>query len=203
MERYQARTTDLPPVRQEPVSDHGECISALARRIVTINSGSSPSDRGAVKGPKKDSVDPDVFRTLDPLWDQVLAIRRRLWILSATLESLPTKIEQAYRKSSGVAGGAQPDHPWRSPSPSGHGWLSPDSEGFVGSWWAKRKLARLRSRADRAERRAAAAIREASESFGTALEAALQAAVARLKADEACLSFGRTLSSRRRDCGGD
>jgi hypothetical protein len=168
-----------------------------------MNSGSSPNDRGARETPVKNSVNPGVFRTSDPIWDQLLAIRRRLWILSATLESLPAKIELAIRKTSDAACRAEPDLSWGTPNASSDEWLARDSDGSGGSWWAERKRARLRSRADRAERRAAAAIQEASVSFGQALEAVLQAAVARVKADEACSSLGRPASSQRRDCGGD
>jgi hypothetical protein len=71
------------------------------------------------------------------------------------------------------------------------------SDGFIGGWWARRKVNRLRSQADRAERRAAGAIQHVSATFGTALEAVLQAAVARVKAEEARLCYRDTTSSRR------
>jgi hypothetical protein len=147
----------------------------------------------------RDSANLSVFRHSDPLGEQLLSIRRWLWILSSTLESLPAKIELAYR----VRRGAGTDQPERFPNASAHEWMVPEFEGSSGSWWASRKLARLRSRADRAERRAAAAIRDASGSFGTALEAALQAAVARLRADEAYLGSRAVPCSGTRDQGGD
>ena len=69
--------------------------------------------------------------------------------------------------------------------------------GALGGWRARWKLARLRSRADRAERRAAVAIHDASDSFGAALEAVLHAH-ARVKADQACV-FPAAPAPRSRD----
>ena len=204
VERHQSNSSDLTPVCHEPLSDCdgemcGPGISAAARYVVAVNSGSSRGDGGAIRTSVRDSVNPGVFRTSDPLWHQLQAVRRRLWILSATLESLPAKIELAYRTRSDVAGEGGPNHPEPSANGSVHERLAPQPAAFVGGWWARRRLTRLKSRAERAERRAAAAIREASASFGTALEAVLQAAVARVKADEACLSSRRTRSPRSRD----
>jgi hypothetical protein len=133
------------------------------------------------------SADRAAFCPSRPLLEQLVAIRRRLWILNATLESLPAKIELAYRKRSDLAGGDGPDDPRHSPDASGDERTALKDGGPVGGWLARRKLARLRSRVDRAERRAAVAINDASASFGVALEAVLDAFIACVKADEACL----------------
>src|SRR5258708_7903857 len=63
--------------------------------------------------------------------------------------------------------------------------------------WRRRVL--FGSRADRAERRTAAAIQDASVSLDTTPAAVRQAAVARVKADEACLSSCRAPSPRKCD----
>jgi hypothetical protein len=164
-----------------------------------MNSGMIPSDEDAIKTSVRDSMNPGRFRCINLPWDQLQAIRRRLWILSATLESLHSKIERAYYQRGDEDGGAGPDQPRHSPDALGHEWLVPQSEGFVAHWWARRKLTRLRSRADRAERRAAAAIQDVSASCSAALEAVLQSAVARLKADEAYRSSPRHPGPLRRD----
>ena len=192
MERHQSRTTDLPPVRDGSLSDRdrdecGGSTSVNAGPAVVMIPSPSSRHEGGVKASGRDTVAQDVFLPSDSLRDQLQAIRRRLWILNATLESLPAKIELACRKSGEMAGGDGPDQPQHTPDEPGDERLALQSEGFVGSWWARRKLAWLRSRADRAERRAAVAINDASASFSAALEAVLHAAIARLKADEACL----------------
>jgi hypothetical protein len=133
----------------------------------------------------RESAAEDHFIPSDSLGDQLLAIRRRLWIVCATLESLPARIEQTYCSRSSITGGDRcfsvtntSDHPCNA-SPV------PEQPKTAAGWWARWKLSRLRSRASRAERQAAAALYDASVSFGEALEAVLQAAVARVKADEA------------------
>jgi hypothetical protein len=208
MERHPSRTPNLPTDRHESLLDRnrircGGSISAEERCIGAMNSGTSPGDGDAIKTSVRDSMNPGRFRCINLPWDQLQAIRRRLWILSATLESLHAKIERAYYHRGDEDGGAGPDQPRHSPDASGREWLAPQSEGIVASWWARRKLTRLRSRADRAERRAAAAIQDVSASCGAALEAVLQVAVARVKADEACLSSRRHPGPLRRDGGDD
>ena len=62
-------------------------------------------------------------------------------------------------------------------------------------WPARWNRARLRARADRAERRAAVAMNKASVALSDAFEAVLQAACARIKADEACRNITETPDS--------
>ena len=208
MERHPSRTPDLPTDLHESLSDRdrvrsGGSISAQERCIGAMNSGTSPGDEDAIKTWVRDSMNPGLFRCINLPWDQLQAIRRRLWILSATLDSLNVKIERAYYQRGDEDGGAGPDQPRHSPDASDREWLAPQSEEIVASFWARRKLARLRSRADRAERRAAAAIQDVSASCDAAVEAVLHSAVARLKADEAYLSSCRHPGPPRRDGGDD
>jgi hypothetical protein len=94
-----------------------------------------------------------------------------------------------------VAGNDGSERPRNTPG-SRNEQLTLTAKGTVGGWWAAWKLARLRSRADRAERRAVVAIHDASASFGTALEGVLDAAIARMKADEGDL--GRSYAGANR-----
>lgn len=208
MERHQSRTTDLPPARRGSSSDRdwdtcGASLSVEAWTAAALTSGPASRKGGGIQPSGRDSVEPGVCRPSDSLREQLQAIRRRLWIVNGALESLSAKIELAHRRRCEVAGPDGPDLSRHSSNPLGDERLAPQSEGLVGRWWARRKLAWLRSRADRAERRAAAAISGASVSFGTALEAVLQAAIARVKADEACLNSGLPPAPRRCDCGDD
>jgi hypothetical protein len=193
MERHQSRTIAPKPVRRGFLSDRdwdkcAEIISADAWFAAAMNSGPSPREGGGVEASARDSMEESVTHRSLAMGDQLQAIRRRLWILSATLESLSAKIELAIRKKSEVAGGDGPGRLRHSPDAPYDERLALPSAGFVASWWARRRLARLRSRADRADRRAAVAINDASASFSAVLGAVLEAAIARVKADEACLS---------------
>jgi hypothetical protein len=122
----------------------------------------------------------------ESLRHQLQVIRRRLWILNATLGTLPAKIERASREE----GGGAFRHDGRGPAPPepGNGL---GAGRLIGGWRARWKLARLESRAERAERRAAVAINNASASLAAALGRVRHAAVARRKADEARLSRSR------------
>jgi hypothetical protein len=164
-----------------------------------MNSGSSPRNRVARSPSASDSEHPPVFGASDPLWDQLHAVRRRLWIISATLETLPAKIEAALRKSGDLADGLELDHPRHSTIAPQSQRLARLPEKFIAAWWARRKVARLISRADRAERKAAAAIQHVSTSFAAALEAFLQAAVDRVNAQEARLNTLDSPDSRAHD----
>ena len=106
MERIQSRITDLG--RSLPNFD-GD-----ARRTNSVDPSVDavmlPGQRvrgvpGSNARRRQHSSAEDLFVPSDSLRDQLLAIRRRLWIVNATLESLPAKIEQTYRNRSVVAGG--------------------------------------------------------------------------------------------------
>jgi hypothetical protein len=138
-------------------------------------------------------VKPGAFLVSEVARDQLQVIRRGLWILSARLGVLPAKIELAHLGRRELTSGDRPDRLGRSSKASGNEGVA--TQGPAGGGWRARwKLASLGSRAVRAERRAAAAIDGASASFGTALEAVLQAAIAGVEADEASLSRGRAPS---------
>jgi hypothetical protein len=190
------RTTDVQAARLESLHDREGSISALAPSVAAITSGATQSATGGIQAPIRNGASPDVPLTTAPVWDQVQAVRRRLWILSAKLDSLPAKIELAIHNTSDRAHETGSDQVRRRASALRARWLGPHSEGFVGNWWARMRLARLRLQADQAERRATDAIQHASASFGAAFEAVLQAAVARVKSDEARLSSRRTSNSR-------
>ena len=165
----------------------GTSAGATTRSIPGSKRSSSRAARSyngtGLKSPGRDTPAEDSFVPSDSLRDQLVAIRRRLWIVNATLESLPAKIEQTYRNRSVIAG-VEPSQ-YRNASDM----LSTERRALesqkAAGWWARWKATRLRSRASRAEARAAAALYDASVSFGEALEAVLHAAVARVKADEA------------------
>jgi hypothetical protein len=204
MERHRSRTIAPKPVRRGFLSDRdwdkcAEIISVDAWSAAPMTSGRSTRDGGGVTTPESDCTDQGVARRTDPARDQVQAIRRSLWILSATLESLPAKIELACRRSGAVAGRDGLDQPQHTRDVR----LRLKALGALGGWRARWKCARLRSRANRAERRAAVAIRDASASFGAALEAVLHAAVARAKADQACLVSCCVPAPPSRDQGDD
>lgn len=124
------------------------------------------------------------FPSTDSLRDQLQAIRRRLWILNATLDSLPAKIELACRasaaaRSGGVSPGLRVIPSQASCNPANrHSKRGGDRRRKV------RELARLRARAERAEHSAKRAINDAATTFGEALELVMEAFVARAKADE-------------------
>jgi hypothetical protein len=188
MERRQSTTTDSSAALCKLSSS---CDCAECGRNDAVNAGPSavilpgPRTRNGtgLKRPARDDEGEDFFIPSDSLRDQLLAIRRRLWIVNATLESLPQKIEQTYRSRSVIKDAGPAQH--RNTSDT----LCTERRAFeshkAADWWTRWKLARLRSRARRAEARATAALYDASVSFGEALEAVLQATVARVKANEA------------------
>jgi hypothetical protein len=188
MERRQSTTTDFSAALGNLSS---RCDGAERGRNNTVNAGldaalpPGPRSRNGtgLKRPARDNKGEDFFIPSDSLRDQLLAIRRRLWIVNATLESLPAKIEQTYRNRSIIAGAGATRYQNAS-DPLCTERRALESHKATG-WWARWKLARLSSRARRAEARAAAALYDASVSFGEALEAVLAAAVAHVKADEA------------------
>jgi hypothetical protein len=188
MERRQSTTTDFSTAFGNLSSscDGALCgtnVTANARPDVDFPMGPRSRNGTGLRRPARDNEGEDFFIPSDSLRDQLLAIRRRLWIVNATLESLPAKIEQTYRNRSASADAGPNRHRNTSDMLRAAG-RALDNHNAAG-WWARWKLARLRSRARRAEARAAAALFDASVSFGAALEAVLQAAVARVKADEA------------------
>ena len=158
----------------------------------------SPRDGGGVKTSGKDSADRAVFRPSDPLRNNS-ALRRGPWILNATLESLSSKFEgPSHEERGGERGG--PDQPRRSPDASGDERMALKAGGGQSAVGEPGGGARLRSRADRAECRAAVAINDASISFRVALEAMLNASIARMKADEACLDRCHPLTLQSSCC---
>ena len=129
-----------------------------------------------------------------PLRIPLGAIRRKLWILGTKLQSLAAKIELIYRQSGervNVDGLERCMH-------DGVGLAKERLNGrrVFGCWPAKWNRARLRARADRAERHAVVAMNKASVSLSDAFEAVLQAACARIKADEACRNITETPTPR-------
>jgi hypothetical protein len=201
MERHHSKTIAPTPVCREIPSnrDPDEMAGIVvgdARSAAPTKSGPSTSDRGRGSPSTSDSIDHGLSDFSAPLNDQLRAIRRKLWILNATLDSLPTKIEMAYQQSAESV---------EMLDRSVHTCDGLANEGFtlkgnkiLGSWPARWKCARLRARAARAERRAAVAINNLSDSLGRARETVQQYARARAKADESCRNVIRTSSSR--DC---
>jgi hypothetical protein len=133
-----------------------------------------------------------------PLNDQLRAIRRKLWIFNATLDSLLAKIEMAHHPSTVRIESDMLDRSAHTCDRLANDGVALKSKKILGCWPARWKRARLRARAVRAERHAAAAMNNASDSLGHAFEAVQQYARARAKADESCRNIIRTTSSR--DC---
>lgn len=142
-----------------------------------------------------DSFEHGLSHCSTPLRIPLGAIRRKLWILNTRLQSLPAKIESIYRQSGewvnvdGLEGSMH----------DGVGLAKERRNGrrVLGDWPARWNRARLRARADRAERHAAVAMNKASVSLSDAFEAVLQAACARMRADEACRNITETPTPRR------
>jgi hypothetical protein len=131
-----------------------------------------------------DSFEPCLPHCSIPLRTPLGAIRRKLWILNTTLQSLPAKIESTYRQSGEavyVGGLEQCMH-------DGVGVAEERLNGrrVLRGWLARWNCARLRARADQAERHAIVAMNKASVSLSDAFEAVVKAACARNRADEAC-----------------
>jgi hypothetical protein len=192
VERLQARIIDLARVFSRPLSDRdGGEHSRQAPIDPSVDAAIVPSARRriltGINVSGRDFQVDEVCIPSDSLRDQLVAIRRRLWIVNATLETLPAKIEQTYRAKMLRARGHESAERGNVSENSNDERLALDCYPTEAGWWARRKLTKLRSRASRAESRAAAALYDASVSFGEALEAVLKAAVARVKADEACL----------------
>ena len=142
-----------------------------------------------------DSFEHGLSHCSTPLRIPLGAIRRKLWILNTRLQSLPAKIELIYRQS---GEGVYVDGLERCM----HNGIEIaeerlDGRRVLGGWPARWNRARLRARADRAERRAADAMNKASVSLSDAFEAVLQAACARIRADEACRNITETPTPRR------
>ena len=141
-----------------------------------------------------DSFEHGLSHCSTPLRIPLGAIRRKLWILNTKLQSLPAKIELIYRQSGewvNVDGLERCMH-------DGVGLAKERLNGRrgLGCWPAKWNRARLRARADRAERHAVVAMNKASVSLSDAFEAVLQAACARIRADEACRNITETPTPR-------
>jgi hypothetical protein len=191
MERHQPSTSDPQPARRGFLASRDwdrfvGSTSVDAWSVAPMNSGPSLCDGDDVATVGRESSDHRDCHRSDPVWAQLQAIRRSMWILNATLESLPAKIELARWTSAGVTGRdgfVQLRHTHRQP---GDDPSALEAERAKGGWRTRWKLARLQARADRAERRAAVAVRYASASYSAAFEALLRAATARAIADQAC-----------------
>jgi hypothetical protein len=100
MERHRSGSTDHPNGRHELRSNRnghespGTPSVDAGADVVRIPGLSSGGEVCAETSARK-SVDPCECLPSETLRDQLQDIRRRLWILNATLESLPAKLEQA------------------------------------------------------------------------------------------------------------
>ncbi len=199
MERQQARSIDPRRVRHGYLShpDSDKCVGIIsvdAWSALPANSRPIPGYVGSQTA-RRDSLDQDLRGRSGPSWNQLQAVRRKLWILGARLECLPAKIELACRKNGLSTGDGEPEQRRH----AGNVPLATNTHGVLGRWLARWKLARLQSRASRAERRSAAAISAASAWFAAALDAVLEAAVSRAMADAAHRAIRCDLPSQTRD----
>ncbi len=151
-------------------------------------------------GPTSDAFEHGLSRCSASFRISVVALRRKLWILNARLHSLPAKVELVYRQS-GEWVHVDEFEPCTRDGVGLAKKLLRGGKG-LGCWPAKWNCARLRARADRAERRAVVAMNRASDSLSEAFEAVQQAACARIKAHDACrISDEATLqAARSRSC---
>jgi hypothetical protein len=137
-----------------------------------------------------DSFEHGVSHCSTPLRIALGAIRRKLWILNTKLQSLPAKIELIERQSGEWVNGDGLERCMH----DGVGLAKERLNGRrgLGCWRARWNRARLRARAERTERHAVAAMNKASASLSDAFEAVLQAACARIRADEASRNITET-----------
>jgi hypothetical protein len=95
MDPHQLKTVDPRAVRKVSLSDRDrENILEILSAAPTMSGPSAHEDK-VFKTSARHSMDLGVSRRSDPLQDRLDAIRRRLWILNATLECLPAKFELA------------------------------------------------------------------------------------------------------------
>jgi hypothetical protein len=204
MERHHSNTIAPTTICRQPLTN------PYMQRLRTINyvdsvsaeprgCGPSSDDRSGDDTPAGALAGPGACHCHDPFRYQLHAIRRRLWILRATLEALPAKIELACRQSGAWAGAEVRDRLEHHRESGGDERLAIKAATVLGRWSAERMRARLRSRAEMAERRAAVAINRAANSLRAVHEAVLAAALARAKADEACRCPRRAESASRCD----
>ncbi len=97
--------------------------TALCGRNNAVDAGldavNFPGPRGrngtGLEGPKQENKSENFFIACDSLRDQLLAIRRRLWIVNATLEFLPANIEETLRQRSAIAVAMSPTNKAKTP----------------------------------------------------------------------------------------
>ena len=177
-----------------------EAESLIFNGAAVLISGRVSREGGGASSPGRDPVETGIRRPCDSLREQLQVIRRGLWIVNARLESLSVRLALAHHQRREATGKIGHDLSRPSTDPLGDERLVSRSQGLLGRWWARRRQARLNSRARRAERRAVAAISDASVSINTALEAVLHAAFARVRAEEAYLNSGLSTTPRSCDC---
>jgi hypothetical protein len=109
MERHHSKTIAPTPVCRELPSnrDSDEMAGIVvgdARSAAPTKFCPSTSDRGRGNPSTSDSVDQGLSDFSAPLNDQLRAIRRKLWIFNATLDSLLTRFEMSYEQSAECVG---------------------------------------------------------------------------------------------------
>ena len=182
MERHHPRTIAPTPVCRELPSrcNSDEMVGfgggdALRR---ATRFGPSKSDQGCANSSTSASVDQGLSDFSAPLNDQLRSIRRKLWILNATLDSLLAKVELGYHPS------AYADRQRRARPVSAYirssrqGWARARAHEDFRVLASQMEVCAAPARAVRAERHAAVAMNNASASLSQALEAALQYACA-------------------------
>ena len=133
-----------------------------------------------------------------PLNDQLRAIRRKLWIFNATLDSLPTKIELAYQRSAECVERAMLDRSVHTCDGLANEGFTLQGKKILGCLACQMEVRQAPARAVRAERHAAVALNNASASLSHAFEAVQEYAGARAKADMVSRNIARTPTARDR-----
>jgi hypothetical protein len=201
--RHHSKTIARIPVCRDLTSNRDSdeidgIVVGDARSAAPTKVGPSTSGRDRGNPSTSQSVDKRLSDFSAPLNDHLRAIRRKLWIFNATLDSLPTTIEMAYQQSAECVEREMLDRSVHTCDGLANEGFALKGKKILESWPARWKRARLRARAVRAERHAAVAMNNASDSLGHAFEAVQQYARARAEADESCRNIIRTSASR--DC---
>jgi hypothetical protein len=201
MDRHHSRTiAPKPPCRELALNgdsdELAEIVDVASLSAKPISFGRGTSVRGRGNALTNVTVDQEFPNSTAPLDDDLQTIRRTLWILNATLDSLIKKIEMMSDQSGMRVEKDLVDRAVHTRDRLAEEGFALEGKKILGWRPARWKCARLRARAVRAERHAAISMSNASASLSRALDAVLQYARARAKADESRTNVTRSSTPR-------